>query len=131
MVIEILLLLTISCLWVYSRQLAKKLADSTKLLQEASNMIADLGDEIAKRDGIIARNDYMWKSSVGYTESLQSRLEEKDEEIQKKEREISQLKISFMAEFKEAKRLRAELKKRTDQYNELVDLAREKGIIGE
>lgn len=28
-------------------------------------------------------------------------------------------------------RLRRELKKRTDQYNELVDLAREKGIIGE
>lgn len=28
-------------------------------------------------------------------------------------------------------RLRRELKKRTDQYNDLVDLAREKGIIGE
>lgn len=28
-------------------------------------------------------------------------------------------------------RLRRELRKRTDQYNDLVDLAREKGIIGE
>ena len=30
---------------------------------------------------------------------------------------------------KEVHRLRAELKKRTDQYNDLVDLAMEKGII--
>lgn len=32
---------------------------------------------------------------------------------------------------KENSRLRRELKKRTDQYNDLIDLAREKGIIGE
>ena len=32
---------------------------------------------------------------------------------------------------KEVMRLRSELKKRTEQYNELVDLAMEKGIIGE
>ena len=32
---------------------------------------------------------------------------------------------------KEVYRLRADLKKRTDQYNDLVDLAREKGILGE
>lgn len=32
---------------------------------------------------------------------------------------------------KENSRLRRELKKRTAQYNDLVDLAQEKGIIGE
>lgn len=110
MVLEILYLLAISCLWVYSRRQAKKLADSTKLLQEASQMIADLGEEIAKRDGIIERNDHMWKYSEGYAESMQRQLEEKNLLIH---------------------RLRAELKKRTDQYNDLVDLAREKGVIGE
>lgn len=110
MVVEIIMLLGVSFLLVHSRQQAKKLADSTKLLQEASNMIADLGDEIAKRDGIIARNDHMWEYSVGYTDSLQRQLEERDALIQ---------------------RLRADLKKRTEQYNDLVDLAREKGIIGE
>lgn len=110
MVMEILMLLAISCLWVYSRQQAKKLKDSTKLLQEASAMIEELASEIAKRDSAIERNDHTGKCFEGYTESLKRQLEERDFLIQ---------------------RLRHDLQKRTDQYNELVDLAREKGIIGE
>ena len=104
------LLVIILCLWVYSRQQAKKLADSTELLKESAAMIEDLASEIAKRDGIIERNNHMRKYSEGYTESLQRQLKEKELMIQ---------------------RLRRELQKRTDQYNDLVDLAREKGIIGE
>ena len=113
-IVIVILLIVIFCQWMIPKtelqDKRKKLADSTKLLQEASDMIADLGDEIAKRDSIIARNDHMWKYSEGHVESLQRQLEERDMLIV---------------------RLRRELKKRTEQYNDLVDLARERGIIGE
>lgn len=80
-IINIILLIVVSCLWVYSRQQAKKLADSTNALREAAALIEDLAAEIAKRDGIIERNNHMWKYSEEYTESLQRQLDEKDKEI--------------------------------------------------
>ena len=110
MVLEILYLLAISCLLVYSRKKAKKLEDSTALLKESAAMIEDLTAEVAKRDNIIDRNNHMWEYSVGYADSLQRQIAEKDSLIL---------------------RLRRDLQKRTEQYNDLVDLAREKGIIGE
>ena len=49
--------------------------------------------------------------------------------ILEKEIEIRDQKIEILS--KDIYHLRAELKKRTEQYSDLVDLAREKGVIGE
>lgn len=46
------------------------------------------------------------------------------EEIEKLQRQLEERGSLIL-------RLRRELQKRTDQYNDLVDLAREKGVIGE
>lgn len=59
-----------------------------------------------------------------------------EKEIRQKDRLIDDMVAEHMEQSKKEaaleksiQRLRAELKKRTDQYNELVDLARESGII--
>lgn len=52
-------------------------------------------------------------------------------EAAERERCIDDLREEVCAQMKLTRRLRADLQKRTDQYNDLVDLAREKGIIGE
>ena len=52
-------------------------------------------------------------------------------ESEKREKFLKDLQETLLSQFRETKRLRSELQKRTEQYNDLVDLARERGIIGE
>ena len=50
-------------------------------------------------------------------------------EAEEREKFLKDLQETLRMQLSETKRLRAELQKRTEQYNDLVDLAREKGII--
>ena len=101
-----------------------RIAELTRLVKEAAAAITILEKEIETKDGIIERNKYMWKRNEEDTAVILSQLEAADALIEEYKKQEDRL-------IKEIYRLRAELKKRTDQYNELVDLAREKGIIGE
>lgn len=110
MVLEILYLLAIACLVVYSRQKAKKLEDSMQVIERAGIALTMAKKELEDQDKII--------------------LEQK-KQIEELTKQCEQHKGAFTYYVGRASDLRRELKKRTEQYNELVDIAREKGIIGE
>ena len=110
MVLEILYLLAISCLLVYSRKKAKKLEDSVQVIERAGIALTLAKKELEEQDATI---------------------DEQAKQIEELKKQLDARKGSYRHYLEQTMLLRAELQKRTDQYNDLVDLAREKGIIGE
>lgn len=102
---------------------AKVLMEYQKRLRDLSVENSQLKQREADLNGIIERNKYMWKLNEEDATEMMDRLDAAAALIKEYEQQEDRL-------IKEIYRLRAELKKRTEQYNELVDLAMEKGIIG-
>lgn len=99
-----------------------RLVEAVRLIDVQAAAIARLEKEIEIRNGIIERNKYMWKLNEAETEKMLGQIEAAERVIEEYKKQEERL-------IKEIYRLRRELKKRTDQYNELVDLAREHDII--
>lgn len=123
MVLEILYLLAISCLWVYSRQKAKKVAEYDKMIRYAAVRVDEL-------EGLIRGKDRQIEELKKNAEECQ-KLEEYQKRLRDNAKKVEDLNSELLYYISRSARLNCELKKRTEQYNDLVDLAREKGIIGE
>lgn len=85
-------------------------------------------------DFLLAASGFLLILVVVYVPVVKGRIEAFKRQRQKIAEYEERLKKSgevVLGLEKEVLRLRRELKKRTEQYNELVDLAMEKGIIGE
>ena len=133
----------------------QKMAEFAARIKELEATIESLKKEIDEKDKLIGKQDQEYIelcsertsfpdyiqdlfAQAGEGSDLQDLLEhahtlyvEMEEELEKKNQEIAQLQHQAQTFVCRCNFLRGELQKRTDQYNELVDLAREKGIIGE
>ena len=83
-------------------------------------------------DFLLAASGFLFILAVVYVPVVRGRIEAIKRQRQKIAEYEERLKAAggvVLGLEKEVLRLRRELKKRTDQYNDLVDLAREHGII--
>lgn len=101
-----------------------RIVELTQLVRESAAAITILEKEIEVKNGIIERNKYMWLLNEKDVAEMTAQLDAAAALIEEYKKQEAAL-------IDQIYRLRAELKKRTDQYNDLVDLAREKGVIGE
>lgn len=101
-----------------------RIVELTQLVRESAAAITILEKEIEVKNGIIERNKYMWQLNEKDVAEMTAQLHAAAALIEEYKKQEAAL-------IDQIYRLRAELKKRTDQYNDLVDLAREKGVIGE
>ena len=108
-----------------------RIVELTQLVKKAAATITILEKEIEAKDEKIEKYELIIQQTTARVSDLDARFKEHDRLLQEacdlaeqllKERDARDILIQ---------RLRSDLKKRTDQYNDLVDLAREKGIIGE
>lgn len=108
-----------------------RIAELTRLVKEAAAAITILEKEIETKDEKIEKYELIIQQTTAYASDLDARFKEHDRLLQEACDLAEQLLQERDARDVLIQRLRADLKKRTDQYNELIDLAREKGIIGE
>lgn len=136
-----------------------RIVELTQLVKESAAAITILEKEVEIRDEKLKKYDLLidqiaihkkgmeeeFKKAIDYADHLAKERDRQEDTIASLENDIkaknkliddmvlermedSKVRDSLM---KEIYSLRRELKKRTEQYNDLVDLAREKGIIGE
>jgi uncharacterized protein YjaG (DUF416 family) len=108
-----------------------RLVEAVRLIDVQAAAIAKLEKEIEAKDQKIASLDSLVKTTVVAFSDMEKHAQNMIDELDVKDRLLEEHKKQEERLIKEIYRLRAELKKRTAQYNDLVDLAREKGIIGE
>jgi uncharacterized protein YjaG (DUF416 family) len=108
-----------------------RLVEAARLIDVQIAAIAKLEKEIEAKDQKIASLDSLVKTTVVAFSDMEKHAQNMIDELDVKDRLLEEYKQQEDRLIKEIYRLRADLKKRTDQYNDLVDLAREKGIIGE
>lgn len=108
-----------------------RIAELTQLVKKSAAAITILEKEIAAKDEKIEKYELIIQQTTAYASDLEARFKEHDRLLQEACDLAAQLLKERDARDILIQRLRSDLKKRTDQYNELVDLAREKGVIGE
>lgn len=103
-----------------------RLIEAVRLIDAQAAAISHLEKELKIRDEKIeflsTSVAVNFKEFEEYSQGLVDELDAKDRLLEEHKKQEASL-------IKEIYRLRAELKKRTDQYNDLVDLAREHKII--
>lgn len=116
-IIIFILLVIIFCQSTIPKHRAAEVKEKEQLLKEASELIVFQQLQIEEKDKQIEKDRGFLQESADLISEMHDGLLEYDKRETVMREQIS--------------RLRRELQKRTDQYNDLVDLAREKGIIGE
>lgn len=108
-----------------------RIFELTQLVRKSAAAITILEKEIEAKDEKIQKYELVIQQTTAYASDLEARFKEHDRLLQEACDLASQLLKERDARDILIQRLRSDLKKRTDQYNDLVDLARKKGIIGE
>lgn len=103
-----------------------RLVEAVRLINTQTAAIAHLEKELEIRDKKI---EFLTSDAAAHFNELEKFSQDLMHELDVKDRLLEEYKQQEDRLIKEVYRLRAELKKRTEQYNELVDLAMEKGII--
>ena len=106
-----------------------RVAELTQLVKKSAAAITILEKEIEVKDEKIEKYELIIQQTTAYASDLDARFKEHDRLLQEACDLAEQLLKERDARDVIIQRLRSDLKKRTEQYNDLVDLAREKGII--
>ena len=108
-----------------------RIFELTQLVKESAAAITILEKEIEAKDEKIGRLDLLVQKTTVAFSDMEKTASEWLRQLEAAERVIEEYKKQEDRLIKEIYRLRSELKKRTEQYNDLVDLAREKGVISD